>query len=286
MIGSNSSLNCGVRFSPMVSIGIEDALIAVTDGLKGFPEAISAVFPQAMVQTYIAYLIRNSLDFVSCKDRKLVVAELKTIYRADNVEAAERALSKFENDAWGHKYPAIAQSWRHRWSEIIPFFAFPHDVKRVHRIWRCEGLKVPVKQPKGLDCGLTADRVQRDNLDGMAATIRMSFQRSRRKYDCRATIVRSTTRAPSPPRLGLRFFLPPHDETAFINGVLIVRAAHAAGATAKARSITSTDDPCSEAKHQPVLLPAPAARSPRNTRRRRGRRARRRGRSIPRRCRA
>jgi putative transposase len=111
--------------------GIEDVLIVVTDGLKGFPEAISAVFPQAMVQTCIVHLIRNSLDFVSYKDRKLVVAELKTIYRADNAEAAERALSEFENDVWGRKYPAIAQSWRRHWSEIIPFFAFPHEVRRI-----------------------------------------------------------------------------------------------------------------------------------------------------------
>jgi putative transposase len=111
--------------------GIEDVLIVVTDGLKGFPEAISAVFPQAMVQTCIVHLIRNSLDFVSYKDRKLVVAELKTIYRADNAEAAERALSEFENDVWGRKYSAIGQSWRRHWSEVIPFFAFPHDVRRI-----------------------------------------------------------------------------------------------------------------------------------------------------------
>jgi putative transposase len=111
--------------------GIEDVLIVVTDGLKGFPEAISAVFPQAMVQTCIVHLIRNSLDFVSYKDRKLVAAGLKTIYRADTADAAERALSEFENDVWGRKYQAIAQSWRRHWSEIIPFFAFPHEVRRI-----------------------------------------------------------------------------------------------------------------------------------------------------------
>lgn len=111
--------------------GIEDVLIVVTDGLKGFPEAITAVFPQAMIQTCIVHLIRNSLDFVSYKDRKLVVAELKTIYRAESAEAAERALSEFEADSWGRKYPAIAQSWRRHWSEIIPFFAFPHEVRRI-----------------------------------------------------------------------------------------------------------------------------------------------------------
>jgi putative transposase len=111
--------------------GIEDVLIVITDGLKGFPEAISAVFPQAMAQTCIVHLSRNSLDFVSYKDRKLVAAELKTIYRADTADAAERALSEFENDVWGRKYQAIAQSWRRHWSEIIPFFAFPNEVRRI-----------------------------------------------------------------------------------------------------------------------------------------------------------
>jgi putative transposase len=111
--------------------GIEDVLIVVTDGLKGFPEAIVAVFPQATIQTCIVHLIRNSLDFVSYKDRKRVAAELKTIYRAENAEAAERALGEFEAGPWGQKYPAIAQAWRRRWTEVIPFFAFPHEVRRI-----------------------------------------------------------------------------------------------------------------------------------------------------------
>ena len=111
--------------------GIEDVLIVVTDGLKGFPEAITAVFPQAMIQTCIVHVIRNSLNFVSYKDRKPVVAELKTIYRAQTAEAAERALSEFEDGPWGRKYQAIAEAWRRHWSEIIPFFAFPHDVRRI-----------------------------------------------------------------------------------------------------------------------------------------------------------
>jgi putative transposase len=111
--------------------GVEDVLIVVTDGLKGFPEAITAVFPQAMIQTCIVHLIRNSLDFVSYKDRKSVAGALKTVYRAENAEAAERALSEFEAGPWGRKYPAIAQTWRRHWSEVIPFFAFPHEVRRI-----------------------------------------------------------------------------------------------------------------------------------------------------------
>jgi putative transposase len=119
--------------------GVEDVLIAVVDGLKGFPEAITAVFPQATVQTpdhvrgrlCIVHLLRHSLDFVSWKDRKPVAAALKDIYRAVNAEVAETALGAFEESPWGQKYPAIGQSWRRAWSEVIPFYAFPGEVRRI-----------------------------------------------------------------------------------------------------------------------------------------------------------
>jgi transposase-like protein len=86
-----------------------DVLIAVVDGRKGFPEAITAVFPQTMVQTCIVHLLRHSLDFVSWKDRKLVAAALKDIYRAVDAEAGEAALGAFEESPWGQKYPAIGR---------------------------------------------------------------------------------------------------------------------------------------------------------------------------------
>src|SRR6478752_4893616 len=111
--------------------GVEDVLIAIVDGLKGFPEAITAVFPQATVQTCIVHLLRHSLDFVSWKDRKLVAAALKDIYRAVDAEAGEAALGAFEKSPWGRKYPAIAQSWRRAWAEVIPFYAFPSEVRRI-----------------------------------------------------------------------------------------------------------------------------------------------------------
>src|SRR5215210_3209508 len=111
--------------------GVEDVLIAIVDGLKGFPEAITAVFPQAMVQTCIVHLLRHSLDFVSYKDRKAVAAALKDIYRALDATAGEAALSAFEAGDWGRKYPAIAQSWRRAWSEVVPFYAFPGEVRRI-----------------------------------------------------------------------------------------------------------------------------------------------------------
>jgi putative transposase len=111
--------------------GIDDVLIAVVDGLKGFPEAINAVFPQAMVQTCIVHLIRHSLDFVSWKDRKPVVPALREIYRAKDADAGMAALEAFEAGDWGRKYPAITQSWRRNWTHVIPFFAFPEAVRKI-----------------------------------------------------------------------------------------------------------------------------------------------------------
>lgn len=111
--------------------GVDDLLIAVVDGLKGFPDAITAVFPEVTVQTCIVHLLRNSLDFVSYKDRKPVAAALKDIYRAIDASTAEAALGAFEASDWGRKYPAIGMAWRRVWAEVVPFFAFPKDVRRL-----------------------------------------------------------------------------------------------------------------------------------------------------------
>ena len=105
------------------SRGVGDILIAVVDGLKGFPEAINASFPQTIVQTCIVHLIRHSLEFVSWKDRKTVIPALKAIYRARNAEAGRKALEEFEAGQWGQRYPAIALSWRRNWDHVVPFFA-------------------------------------------------------------------------------------------------------------------------------------------------------------------
>jgi len=110
--------------------GLGDILIAVVDGLKGFPEAIGAVFPETLVQTCIVHLIRKSLDFVSWKDRKQIMPDLKAIYRAENAEAALDRLAEFE-DRWGSKYPAVGQSWRRAWDHVIPLFGFPPDIRKM-----------------------------------------------------------------------------------------------------------------------------------------------------------
>ena len=111
--------------------GLADILVAVVDGLKGFPEAITAVFPQATVQTCIVHLIRHSLAFVSWKDRKQMVPALKAIYRGKDAEAGRQALDDFEAGPWGQRYPAIVQSWRRNWGHVVPFFAFPESVRRI-----------------------------------------------------------------------------------------------------------------------------------------------------------
>jgi putative transposase len=113
------------------SRGVEDILIAVVDGLKGFPDAILAVFPDATVQTCIVHLLRQSLAFVAYQDRKSVAAALKDIYRAVDATAGETALAAFEEGSWGRRYPAIGQSWRRAWGEVVPFYAFPSEVRRL-----------------------------------------------------------------------------------------------------------------------------------------------------------
>jgi putative transposase len=110
--------------------GVNDILIAVVDGLKGFPEAITTVFPQAMVQTCIVHLIRNSLSFVAWKDRKAIMPSIKAIYRAENADVALQRLEQFEAD-WGKRYPAIGQAWRRSWQHVIPFFAFAPGIRKM-----------------------------------------------------------------------------------------------------------------------------------------------------------
>ncbi len=113
------------------SRGLNDMLIAVVDGLKGFPDAITAVYPDAVVQTCIVHLIRNSLVLASWKERKALAGALKPIYQADTDEAAEQALSAFEQSDWGLRFPTIGQSWRRHWEHIIPFFAFAAPVRKI-----------------------------------------------------------------------------------------------------------------------------------------------------------
>jgi transposase-like protein len=118
-------------FNDLKTRGVADMLIAVTDGLKGMPEALGAVFPATTLQTCIVHLIRNSLDYASWKDRKALAAALRPIYAAPSAEAALAALDAFEAGEWGQKFPTVVSAWRRAWDRVIPFFAFPPEIRRV-----------------------------------------------------------------------------------------------------------------------------------------------------------
>ena len=118
-------------FNDLKTRGVDDILIAVTDGLKGMAEALAAVYPATTLQTCIVHLIRNSLDYASWRDRRLLAAAIKPIYTATSAERAEAELTAFEDGPWGQKFPTVAASWRRAWSNVIPFFAFPPAVRRV-----------------------------------------------------------------------------------------------------------------------------------------------------------
>ncbi|WP_375576631.1 IS256 family transposase [Paracidovorax oryzae] len=118
-------------FNDLKTRGVNDILIAVTDGLKGMPEALGAVFPATTLQTCIVHLIRASLDFASWKDRRGLAAALKPVYAAPTMEAALAELDAFEAGPWGQKFPTVVAAWRRAWDRVIPFFAFPPAIREV-----------------------------------------------------------------------------------------------------------------------------------------------------------
>jgi len=110
--------------------GVNDILIACIDGLKGFPEAIAAVFPKTEIQLCIVHMIRNSLKYVPYKDYKEIFADLKGVYKAKTEDEAKLNLEKFASK-WDDKYPAISQLWRKHWELVCPFFAYPDEIRKV-----------------------------------------------------------------------------------------------------------------------------------------------------------
>jgi putative transposase len=134
VLGLWTSANEGAKFwlsvlTELKNRGVKDMLIVCVDGLKGFPQAIEAVFPQAQVQLCIVHLVRASLNYVSWKERKQVAADLKPIYRAATAVEAEMNLESFM--ARWDKYKAIGKLWKENWEHMIPFFAFPEEVRKV-----------------------------------------------------------------------------------------------------------------------------------------------------------
>ena len=110
--------------------GVKDIYLACVDGLKGFPQAIESVFPHAQVQLCIVHMIRASMKYVTWQDRKQVVTDLKPVYKAATADEAERLLGEFE-EKWKKKYPAVSRLWREQWEHVIPFFAFPEEVRKI-----------------------------------------------------------------------------------------------------------------------------------------------------------
>ena len=110
--------------------GVQDIFIACVDGLKGFPEAIEAVYPQTAVQLCLVHMVRHSLNYVSWKRRQAVATDLKTIYAAATVDEAEIRLQEFD-EKWGTDYPTIVKSWRSNWARITPFFDYPPEIRRI-----------------------------------------------------------------------------------------------------------------------------------------------------------
>jgi putative transposase len=135
VLGLWTSANEGAKFwlsvlTELKNRGVKDLFIVCVDGLKGFPQAVEAAFPQAQVQLCIVHLVRASLRYVNWKERKAVAADLKPIYRAATAIEAEMELDNFLRQ-WGEKYKAIGKLWKENWEHIIPFFAFPAEVRKV-----------------------------------------------------------------------------------------------------------------------------------------------------------
>jgi putative transposase len=118
-------------FTDLRTRGCQDILIAVTDGLKGMPEALEASYPRTTLQTCIVHLIRNSLEYASWKERKPLAAALREIYRASTAEDGRAALDAFAAGPYGQRFPMIVTMWRRAWPHVVPFYAFPLDVRRI-----------------------------------------------------------------------------------------------------------------------------------------------------------
>ncbi len=134
VLGIWASDNEGSKFwmqviTELKARGVQDIFIACVDGLKGFPEAIEAIYPQTQIQLCIVHLVRHSLFYVSHKDRKEVAADLKMIYQAPTLDEADYQLSKFA-DKWKVAYPMVVKSWQANWARVIPMFSFAPEIRR------------------------------------------------------------------------------------------------------------------------------------------------------------
>jgi putative transposase len=131
-------------FNDLKTRGCLDIIIAVTDGLKGMNEALVVAYPSTTLQTGLVHVIRNSLDLAGWQDRKALAVALWAIYTAASADAASAALEAFAAGAWGRRFPTIVKMWRQAWDHVIPFFAFPPEVRRVIYTTNALKLSLPV----------------------------------------------------------------------------------------------------------------------------------------------
>ena len=135
VLGLYVSENEGANFwlqvlTDLSNRGVTDILIACVDGLKGFPEAIEAIFPETEVQLCIVHQIRNSLKYVGSKNQKEFMVDLKRVYKAINKDLAEQELDTLA-DKWNDKYPIVIKSWRNNWERLSQYFKYPEDIRRI-----------------------------------------------------------------------------------------------------------------------------------------------------------
>jgi len=134
LLGIWLSENEGAKFwlsvlTELQNRGVKDILIACVDGLKGFPDAINAVYPQTQIQLCIVHMVRNSVKYVPWKDYKAVTADLKKIYQANTEESGLQSLKDF-TDKWGDRYPQISRSWHQHWENLNTLFNYPPDIRK------------------------------------------------------------------------------------------------------------------------------------------------------------
>jgi putative transposase len=175
VLGMWAAENEGAKFwlhvvTELRNRGVKDIFIACVDGLKGFPEAIEAVFPQAQVQLCIVHMVRHSLNYVARKERQAVADDLKTIYQAPTTEQAEMNLTAFEAK-WDKTHPSISKIWRRNWDNIIPFFSYAPEIRKViYTTNAIESLNMSVRKA-------TRNRGSFPNDDAMFKLLYLAFQR-------------------------------------------------------------------------------------------------------------
>jgi putative transposase len=180
VLGLYISENEGANFwlqvlTDLSNRGVCDILIACVDGLKGFPEAIESIFPQAEVQLCVVHQIRNSLKYVASKNQKEFMVDLKRVYKAATKDLAESELDSLEKK-WGDKYPIVIKSWRNNWERISQFFKYPEDIRRI--IYTTNTIEAVHRQFRKL----TKTKGAFPNKDSLLKLLYMGIQNASKKW--------------------------------------------------------------------------------------------------------